>query len=201
MFEKEEVGDVVKHGSIDSERVERAVREILYAVGEDPTRPGLVNTPSRVAQMYSEVFSGLFVDPIDALDGVFNEDYDSIVLLKDINFASICEHHLIPFHGIAHVGYIPNGELLGLSKIVRMINVLSRRPQIQERLTNQVADTLLDKLQPQGVAVFMQAEHSCMSLRGVKNVGSKVVTCVTRGIFDSSPEIENRFLSMIQENS
>lgn len=201
MFGKEDVGEMIKQGSIDSERVERAVREILYAVGEDPTRPGLVNTPSRVAQMYAEVFSGLFVDPIDALDGVFHEDYDSIVLLKDINFSSICEHHLIPFHGIVHVGYIPNGELLGLSKIVRMITVLSRRPQIQERLTNQIADTLMDKLQPQGVAVFIQAEHSCMSLRGVKIVGSKVVTCVNRGIFDSSPEVENRFLSMIQENS
>jgi GTP cyclohydrolase I len=149
--------------------------------------------------MYAEVFGGVFLDPEEALDGGFDEDYASIVLLKDINFFSICEHHLIPFFGTVHVGYIPKGKIVGLSKVVRMINVLSRRLQIQERLTNQIADVFVDKLQPEGVGVFMQAEHLCMSLREETNSGSKVVTCITRGVFDSSREIEKRFLAMIQE--
>jgi GTP cyclohydrolase IA len=168
---------------VDHARIEAAVREILAAVGEDPDREGLVETPARVARMYAEVFSGLHKDPREALAKTFAEKYDEIVLVKDIRLHSTCEHHLVPFHGAAHIAYIPgaDGRVVGLSKLARLVDVFARRPQVQERLTTQVAEALVEHLDPAGVLVVVEAEHLCMSMRGVRRPGARTITSAVRG--------------------
>lgn len=170
---------------VDAARIERAVREILIAIGEDPDRDGLVETPTRVARMYSEVFAGLHEDPGDHLRVLFDASHDEMVMVKDIPMASLCEHHLIPWIGQAHVAYIPNddGRVTGLSKLARLVDGYARRPQVQERLTTQVADAIERVLQPRGVLVVVEAEHLCMSMRGVRKPGSRTVTSAVRGVF------------------
>lgn len=168
---------------VDVARAEAAVRELLLAVGEDPDREGLRETPGRVARAYAETFAGLWQDPADVLSTTFDIGHDEMVLVKDIEVYSTCEHHLVPFHGVAHVGYIPNvdGRVTGLSKLARLVDVYSRRPQVQERLTSQVADALVAHLQPRGVIVVIECEHLCMSMRGVRKPGSRTVTSAVRG--------------------
>jgi GTP cyclohydrolase IA len=170
-----------RSGHVDLPRIRRAVREILIAIGEDPDREGLLETPDRVARMYEEVFQGMHQDPSVHLQKVFTQKYDELVLIKDIRFESTCEHHLLPFIGKAHVAYIPNGKVVGLSKIPRVIDVLSKRPQLQERLTEEVADLIMGQLGAKGVAVVMEATHSCMTVRGVHKPGSTFVTSALRG--------------------
>ena len=182
----------------DQERIERAVREIIEAVGEDPDREGLRDTPARIARMYAELFEGLRVDPREYLDTHFAVDHDEMVILKDIPFYSICEHHFMPFHGIAAVGYIPDGKIVGLSKLARLVEAYARRPQIQEQLTGQIADALMDTLEPDGVAVVIEAEHLCMTQRGVKKPGSRLVTSATRGIFRKNQVTRAEFLSLVR---
>lgn len=183
---------------IDKAKIEKAVASILKAIGEDPTREGLVGTPRRIAEMYAEVFAGIFQDPRQELQVGFEEEHHEMVILKDIPFYSMCEHHFLPFHGLVHIGYIPSGRLVGASKMGRVVEILAKRPQLQERLTSQIADTILAALHPQGVAVVVQAEHLCMTMRGVKKPGSNVVTSATRGIFRKSPLTRSEFLSLVQ---
>ena len=177
-----EQGSTAGVGSFDAGRVEAAVRELLIAVGEDPDREGLRETPARVARSYAETFAGLWQDPRDALNATFEIGHDEMILVKDIDVYSTCEHHLVPFHGVAHVGYIPSeGRVTGLSKLARLVDVYARRPQVQERLTAQIADALVEVLDPRGVIVVMECEHLCMSMRGVRKPGSKTVTSAVRG--------------------
>ena len=178
-----EAGAAVTAGHVDLTRAEAAVRELLLAVGEDPDREGLQETPARVARAYAETFAGLHQDPADVLSTTFDIGHDEMVLVKDIELYSTCEHHLVPFHGVAHVGYIPNvdGRVTGLSKLARLVDVFARRPQVQERLTSQVADALVQHLQPRGVIVVIECEHLCMSMRGVRKPGSRTVTSAVRG--------------------
>ena len=173
---------------IDTGRIERAVREILLAIGEDPDRDGLLETPARVARAYAEQFSGLGQRPEDVLATVFDADHDELILVRDIEMYSICEHHLVPFFGFAHVGYIPNekGQITGLSKLARLVDVYARRPQVQERMTSQIADALMTVLEPRGALVVIEAEHLCMSMRGVRKPGAKTVTSAVRGIMRDS---------------
>ncbi len=173
---------------VDHPRIERAVREILLAVGEDPDRDGLRDTPARVARMYAEQFAGLRQGPEDVLTTVFDADHDEIVLVRDIEMYSMCEHHLVPFFGKAHIGYIPNekGEITGLSKLARLVDVYAKRPQVQERMTVDIADALVRILEPRGVIVVLEAEHMCMSMRGVRKTGAKTVTSAVRGVFRES---------------
>lgn len=182
---------------VDLERIRAAVREILLAVGEDPEREGLAETPDRVARMYAEVFQGLAVDPRSPLQKVFTQKYDEMVMVKDIRFASFCEHHLLPFTGVAHVAYIPNGKVVGLSKIPRVLDILARRPQIQEKLTEEVADLIMEELDARGVAVVIEASHSCMTIRGVQKPGSTMVTSALRGICKDQPATRAEVLSLI----
>lgn len=182
---------------IDEARIEKAVREILSAVGEDLDRDGLKNTPGRVARMYGELLAGFLEDPNAHLAGVFNENYDEIVLLRDIPFYSICEHHLMPFIGSAHVAYLPDGRILGVSKLARVVDCFARRLQTQERLTYQIADFLMSNLKPLGVAVVLEAAHSCMTIRGIKKPGSTMVTSAVRGIFRKDPRSRNEIMSLI----
>ncbi|MCY0901564.1 MAG: GTP cyclohydrolase I FolE [Firmicutes bacterium] len=171
---------------MDKQKIEAAVRMILEAVGEDPDREGLLDTPARVARMYAEVFSGLHQDPADQLQTIFNEDHNELVLVKDITFYSMCEHHLVPFFGRAHVAYIPRGaRITGLSKLARLVESAARRPQLQERLTSTVADALVARLQPVAVAVMVEAEHMCMAMRGVNKPGTRTVTTAVRGSYES----------------
>ena len=175
---------------VDLARIERAVREILIAIGEDPQRDGLRDTPARVARAYAEQFAGLRQQPEDVLSTVFDADHDEMVLVRDIELYSTCEHHLTPFFGFAHVGYIPNekGQITGLSKLARLVDLYARRPQVQERMTSQIADALMTVLEPRGVIVVIEAEHLCMSMRGVRKPGAKTVTSAVRGMFlDSDP--------------
>ncbi len=172
-----------KHGPIDHARIERAVREILIAVGEDPDREGLRDTPKRVARMYAEVFAGLYDDAERYVQTFFSEQYDELVVLRDIPFYSFCEHHLLPFEGKAHVAYLPNGRVVGLSKLARVVDAFARRPQLQERLTQQIADLLMEKLDAKGACVIMEATHTCMTIRGIKKPGSVMVTSAIRGTF------------------
>jgi len=169
--------------AVDTEAIQKAVRQILVAIGEDPEREGLKDTPSRVARMYQEFFAGLREDPGGHLKTVFTERYDEMVLLRDIPFYSICEHHLMPFIGKAHIGYLPKGKIVGLSKLVRVIEAMAHRPQVQERLTNQVADLLMNRLDAKGCAVIIEASHTCMTIRGVKKPGAVMVTSAMRGTF------------------
>ena len=170
-------------GGVDLVRIEKAVREILYAIGEDPDRDGLLETPKRVAKAYGEFFAGLHQDPADHLATTFDIEHDELVLVKDIPFYSTCEHHLVPFHGTAHVGYIPGpeGKVTGLSKLARLVEVFAKRPQVQERLTTQIVEALMEHLNPRGAMVVIECEHMCMSMRGVRKPGAKTVTSAVRG--------------------
>jgi GTP cyclohydrolase IA len=183
----------------DLPRIERAVREILQAVGEDPDRDGLKDTPARVARAMAEQFSGLLLAPQDVLTTVFDADHEEMVLVRDIELYSTCEHHLVPFFGQAHVGYIPNekGQITGLSKLARLVDVYARRPQVQERMTSQIADALMQILEPRGVIVIIEAEHLCMSMRGVRKPGAKTVTSAVRGSFLSSESTRLEAMSLL----
>jgi GTP cyclohydrolase I len=185
------------HHSVDHARIERAVREILFAVGEDPDREGLLETPARVARMYAEMFSGLRQDPKVHLRKAFTEKYDEIVLVRDISFNSVCEHHLLPFIGHAHIAYLPDGRVLGLSKLARIVEVISHQPQVQERMTEQIADLLVDDLGAKGVAVVVEASHTCMTIRGVRKPGSLCVTSAMKGIFRSNVSSRAEVMSLI----
>ncbi len=186
-------------GSIDVLRVEAAVRELLEAVGEDVDRDGLVRTPERVARMYAEVLSGMHEDPTDHLTVTFAEDHDEMVMVRDIPFASLCEHHLVPFNGRAHVAYIPcaDGRITGLSKLARLVEGYARRLQVQERMTTQIADALMTALTPWGVLVVIEAEHLCMSIRGVKKPGTTTVTSAVRGVFKDDPRARAEAMAFI----
>ena len=186
---------------IDEARIEKAVREILSAVGEDLNRDGLKDTPVRVARMYGELLAGMHDDPNTHISRVFNENYDEIVLLRDIPFYSICEHHLMPFIGSAHVAYLPSGKILGVSKLARIVDCFARRLQTQERLTYQIADCLMSNLKPLGVAVVLEAAHSCMTIRGIKKPGSVMVTSAVRGLFSKDPRSRNEIMSLIHSQS
>lgn len=183
----------------DQARAEAAVRELLIAVGEDPDREGLVETPARVARAYQEIFAGLFTDPTDVLAKTFAEDHQELVLVKDIPIYSTCEHHLVPFFGKAHIGYIPGdeGRVTGLSKLARLVDLYAKRPQVQERLTSQVADALVDKLQPQSAIVVIECEHLCMAMRGIRKPGATTVTSAVRGGFKSDARSRAEAMSLI----
>jgi GTP cyclohydrolase IA len=182
---------------VDQERIQRAVREILAAIGEDPDREGLLETPGRVARMYAEMFSGLHDDPRQHLKKFFTEKYDEVVLVKDISFNSMCEHHMLPFMGKAHIGYLPNGRVIGLSKLARVVEVVARRPQVQERMTETIADLLVEELEAKGVAVVVEASHSCMTIRGVRKPGSVCVTSAMRGVFRSHLSSRSEIMNLI----
>jgi GTP cyclohydrolase I len=182
---------------VDLPRIERAVREILAAVGEDPNREGLRETPGRVARMYSELFCGLHDEPRVHLRKFFTEKYDEMVLVRDISFNSMCEHHLLPFTGVAHIGYIPNGKVVGLSKLARVVESVSHRPQVQERMTEEIANLLIDELDVKGVAVVIEATHSCMTIRGVRKPGSICVTSAMKGIFRSNLSSRSEVMTLI----
>ncbi len=186
-----------KPGPIDHARIERAVREILIAVGEDPDREGLRDTPKRVARMYAEVFAGMYDDPERYVQTFFSEQYDELIVLRDIPFYSFCEHHLLPFEGKAHVAYLPNGRVVGLSKLARVVDAFARRPQVQERLTMQIADLLTKSLQAKGVAVVMEAKHACMTCRGVKKPNSVMITSAVRGICRSDARTRAEVMSLL----
>jgi GTP cyclohydrolase I len=189
---------VTQH-DVDLARIEKAVREILAAIGEDPDRDGLVETPARVARAMAEQFSGLGQTPEDVLNKVFDVDHDEMVLVRDIEVYSTCEHHLVPFHGLAHVGYIPNqrGQVTGLSKLARLVDVFARRPQVQERMTSQIADALMRVLEPRGVIVVVECEHLCMTMRGVRKPGAKTVTSAVRGDFRTSDKTRSEAMALI----
>jgi GTP cyclohydrolase I len=186
---------VAKH--VDLPRIEAAVRSILAAVGEDPDRDGLLETPARVARMYAEMFAGLKSDPGRHLSKVFAENYDEIVLVRDISFCSMCEHHLLPFTGKAHIAYLPSGKVVGLSKLARVVEEVARRPQVQERLTQTVADMVEDRLSARGVAVVCESTHSCMTMRGVRKPGSLCLTSAMRGVFRKDPMSRAEVLELI----
>jgi GTP cyclohydrolase I len=186
---------------VDIPRIEKAVREILLAVGEDPDREGLLKTPNRVARAYGELMAGLQDDPRRHLKTVFNERYDEVVLLRDIEFHSLCEHHLLPFTGKAHVAYLPDGKVVGLSKLARLVEGYARRPQVQERLTTQIADALMDELQPLGAACVIEATHTCMTIRGAKKHGAVMATSALRGIFKENPSSRAEVLALMQAST
>ncbi|MEZ6120432.1 MAG: GTP cyclohydrolase I FolE [Pirellulaceae bacterium] len=184
-------------GQVDLGRIEKAVREILAAVGEDPDREGLLETPARVARMYTEMFSGLHKNPRLHLQKFFTEAYDEVVLIRDISFCSMCEHHLLPFTGKAHVGYSPNGRVIGLSKLARVVEEVARRPQVQERMTEEIANLLVEELDAKGVAVVVEASHSCMTIRGIRKPGSVCVTSAMKGIFRSHLSSRSEIMQLI----
>jgi GTP cyclohydrolase I len=184
---------------VDTERIEKAVKEILLAIGEDIDREGLKKTPERVGKMYTELLAGMREDPKVHLHSVFTENYDEIVLLRDIPFYSICEHHLMPFIGSAHVAYLPTGMVLGVSKLARIVDCFARRLQTQERLTYQIADFIMNSLKPMGVTVVLEASHSCMTIRGIKKSGSTMVTSALRGVFKKDPRSRNEVLSLMHK--
>jgi GTP cyclohydrolase I len=184
----------------DEARIKRGVREIIEAIGEDPSREGIRDTPQRVAEMYGELFQGMQKDPKEDLDVGFELGHREMVICKDIPFYSMCEHHLLPFFGVAHVGYIPNeeGRIVGISKLARVVETLARRPQVQERMTTEIADAIFEGIHPVGVAVVIHAEHMCMVMRGIKKPGSNVITSAIRGSFHSNPASRAEFFSLIQ---
>ncbi|NUQ63952.1 MAG: GTP cyclohydrolase I FolE [Pirellulales bacterium] len=194
--ELEEIGCKIAE-NIDYARIERAVREILFAVGEDPDREGLRETPGRVARMYAEMFGGLHEDPRLHLQKFFTEKYDEVVLVRDISFNSMCEHHMLPFMGKAHIGYLPDGRVVGLSKLARVVEVVAKRPQVQERMTETIADLLMEELQARGVAVVIEAIHSCMAIRGVRKPGSMCVTSAMKGAFRNNPSTRAEIMTLI----
>ncbi|GAA2373931.1 GTP cyclohydrolase I FolE [Nonomuraea africana] len=189
----------MKPHDVDHARIEKAVREILYAIGENPDRDGLIDTPARVARAYAEQFSGLNQSPEDVLNKVFDVDHDEMILVRDIEVYSTCEHHLVPFYGMAHVGYIPNdkGQVTGLSKLARLVDVFARRPQVQERMTSQIADALMRILEPRGAIVVLECEHLCMTMRGVRKPGAKTLTSAVRGDFRTSDKTRAEAMSLI----
>jgi GTP cyclohydrolase I len=182
---------------VDRARVEAAVREILLAVGEDPDREGLRETPARVARMYAEIFDGLHADPREHLRRTFTQKYDEMVLERNIRFASCCEHHLMPFFGVAHIAYLPKGKIVGLSKLARVVEALARRPQVQERMTEQLADLLTTELEPRGVAVILEATHTCMTVRGVRKADAVCTTSAMRGVFRENPATRAELMALI----
>src|SRR3982750_3070696 len=187
----------MRDAKVDVPRIERAVREILIAVGEDPDREGLIKTPNRVARAYGELMAGLHDDPKRHLKTVFHERYDEVVLLRDIEFHSLCEHHLLPFTGRAHVAYLPDGKVVGLSKLARLVEGYARRPQVQERLPTQIADAIMDELSPIGAACVVEAVHPCMTMRGAKKTGSTMVTSALRGIFKENAASRAEILTLM----
>lgn len=189
------------YSPVDLPRIERAVREILLAVGENPDREGLLKTPNRVARAYTELLSGLREDPRRHLKTVFHENYDEVVLLRDIGFHSLCEHHLLPFTGRVHVAYLPDGKVVGLSKLARLVEGFARRPQVQERLTTQIADALMEELNPIGAACVVEAVHTCMTIRGAQKPGSVMVTSALRGIFKENPSSRAEALALMTGNA
>ncbi len=187
--------------NVNRAQIEEAVRLIIEAIGEDPNREGLLDTPKRVAKMYEEVFSGINIDPKEYFATVFSEDHEELVLVKDISFYSMCEHHLVPFFGKAHIAYIPrNGRVTGLSKLARAVEAVAKRPQLQERITSTIANSIMETLEPFGVMVIVEAEHMCMTMRGVKKPGSKTVTSAVRGIFLNDVSARSEVLSLIKNN-
>ena len=182
---------------VDMPRIENAVREILAAVGEDPNREGLLETPARVARMYAELFGGLHLDPGRHLKRVFSETYDELVLVRDISFNSMCEHHLLPFIGVAHIGYVPNGKVAGLSKLARVVEEVSKRPQVQERMTHTIADLMASELGAKGVIVVLEAAHSCMTIRGIRKPGSLTITSAVRGLFRTNDSSRAEAMALI----
>ena len=187
----------------DSDKIKAAVASIIEAIGEDPQREGLVDTPRRVAEMYAELFKGLSADPKDVLSVSFEEGHREMIVLKDIPFYSMCEHHLLPFYGLAHIGYIPNheGRVVGASKLARVVEIVAQRPQLQERMTSQIADAIAEGIKAKGVAVVLQAEHMCMVMRGIKKPGSNMVTSGVRGTFRTDPKTRAEFFSLIHGKS
>ena len=188
--------------TVDLARIEKAVREILIAVGEDPDRDGLVRTPARVARAYAELFAGLRVDPAMVLTTTFEANHEELVLVRDIDVMSLCEHHLLPFRGVAHIGYIPgtHGRITGLSKLARLVEVFARRPQVQERLTSQVADLLMEKLEPRGVIAVLECEHMCMAMRGIQKAGSRTITSAVRGGFQSDAKSRAEAMTLMMRH-
>jgi len=186
--------------SVDHDKIKQAVRMILEAVGEDPNREGLLDTPARVARMYEEIFQGLHMDPKEYFNVIFSEEHEELVLVKDIPFYSTCEHHLVPFFGKAHVAYIPKGgRVVGLSKLARAVEAVAKRPQLQERITSVVANTIMSEIEPYGVVVVVEAEHMCMTMRGVKKPGSKTVTSAVRGCFENDAAARAEVFSLIKD--
>lgn len=183
---------------IDQAKIEAAAASIIEAIGEDPGREGLVETPQRIAKMYTELFGGLDQDPRKELQTEFEVGHQEMVIAKDIPFYSMCEHHLLPFYGVAHIGYIPTGRVVGISKLARVVEILARRPQLQERLTTQIADTIIETLEPQGVAVTLKAEHLCITIRGIKKPGSNIITSAMRGLFRRRAATRAEFLNLIE---
>jgi GTP cyclohydrolase I len=192
------VNDEIETPGIDRERIQRAVREILLALGEDPDREGLQQTPRRVADAYAELFSGLHSDPKQQLKTTFDERHNEMVVLRDIPFASICEHHLLPFTGHAYIGYIPQGRVVGLSKLARLVDGFAHRPQVQERMTSEIADAIMEELKPDGCGVVIEAVHTCMTIRGARKPGSTMVTSAMRGGFRRRPETRAEFLDIVR---
>ena len=186
--------------AVDRPRIERAVREILLAIGEDPDRESLRETPGRVARMYAELFAGLHLDPSRHLRKVFTENYDELVLVRDISFNSMCEHHLLPFMGVAHVGYLPRGKVTGLSKLARVVEEVSHRPQVQERMTHQIADLMAQELDAKGVVVVLEATHTCMTIRGIRKPGSLTVTSAVRGLFKTNQLSRAEVMTLINRS-
>lgn len=184
---------------VEHDAVVEAVRSLLLAIGENPDREGLEGTPRRIAEMYKEVFGGMDQDPMEVLSVGFEEGHEEMVIVRDIPFYSMCEHHLLPFHGVVHVGYIPKGRIVGISKLARAVEIYARRPQVQERLTSQIADAVMEVVKPRGVGVIIEAEHLCMTMRGVKKPGSKVVTSATRGIFRTKEVTRAEFMAIVTE--
>lgn len=186
---------------MDLQRIEKAVREILVAVGENPDREGLRKTPERVARMYQELFAGLKADPASHLDTTFAESYDELVVLRDVPFNSMCEHHLMPFEGKAHLAYLPNGQVVGISKLARVVDAFAHRPQVQERLTSQIADLLMKKLEAKGVAIVLEATHTCMTCRGIMKAGSTMVTSAVRGRCKSDARTRSEVMLLLRGSS
>lgn len=182
---------------MDSNKIEEGVRLILEGIGEDITREGLAGTPARISRMYEEIFGGLQKTPEEYLGTTFNVDNNEMVIERDITFYSMCEHHLLPFYGKAHVAYIPDGKVVGLSKLARTVDLIARKPQIQERMTAEIADALMEYLKPKGALVMVEAEHMCMTMRGIKKPGSKTVTMVARGAFEEDKELKDEFFKLM----
>ena len=183
--------------AVDRERIKTAVNELILAIGDDPGREGLLDTPRRIADMYAEIFGGIAADPADFLRVGFEVAHDEMVILRNIPFYSMCEHHFLPFHGEAHLGYVPDGRVVGISKLARVVETFARRPQLQERLTSQIAEAIMDNLEPDGVACVIEAEHLCMTMRGVKKPGSRMVTSAMRGQFRLSDVTRGEFLALV----
>ncbi len=193
------IRDMETDTHIDQRRIEDAVREILLAVGEDPDREGLRRTPQRVARMYAELFAGLHQDPVPVLEAAFSEEYDELVVLRDISFSSLCEHHLMPFEGVVHIAYLPDGQVVGISKLARVVDIFAKRPQVQERLTTQICDLIMDKVRAKGAAVVVKATHTCMTCRGVRKPGSLMVTSAMRGRCLSDARTRSEVMSLLHD--